>query len=117
MSSAATFARGLRQNQTASEATLWYALRSRRFDGYKFRRQHPIAGHVADFACIAAKLVIEIDGETHSTNLEWRRDAERTRSLEAAGYFVMRFNNDDVRRNLAGVRDAIWMHLNLRATL
>ncbi|MBY0361485.1 MAG: DUF559 domain-containing protein [Phreatobacter sp.] len=66
--------RGLRQHQTASEATLWYALRSRRFDGYKFRRQHPIAGHVADFACIAAKLVIEIDGETHFTSFERRRD-------------------------------------------
>ncbi len=117
MSRATALSRRLRREQTSVEATLWYALRNRRFDGYKFRRQHPVAGFVADFACIAAKLVIEIDGETHSTGAERRRDADRTRALEAAGYFVLRFNNDDIRRNLSGVLDAVWMHLNLRGTL
>jgi very-short-patch-repair endonuclease len=117
VSRAAAFYRRLRRENTRAEATLWYALRNRRFGGYKFRRQHPIAGYVADFVCIDAKLVIEVDGETHSTGAERRKDAERTHVLEAAGYFVLRFDNDDIRRNLSGILDAVWMHLNLRATL
>ena len=105
-------ARILRRRQTVAEDGLWRALRGRRYEGRKFRRQHPIAGFIADFASIEAKLVVEVDGETHSTPAEIRRDRERTRALEAAGYMVLRVSNDQVRRNLPTVLDAIWMELN-----
>jgi len=60
------FARKLRREQTEVERKLWHALRDRRFDGIKFRRQQPIGSYVADFVCFEAKLVIELDGSKHA---------------------------------------------------
>lgn len=62
---------------------------------------------MVDLCCIDAKLVIEVDGATHSTEAELKRDADRTRVLEACGYHVVRFNNVDVYENLSGVLDVI----------
>lgn len=86
---------------TDAERTLWYALRDRRFDGFKFRRQVPIATYFVDFACMRERLVVEADGGQHS----WRtdEDAERTRALEAHGFSVMRFWNNEILTNLEGV--------------
>ena len=109
-------ARNLRRRQTVSEDKLWRALRGRRFDGRKFRRQHPIAGYIVDFACIEARLVIEVDGETHSTPGEVRRDHERTQAIEAAGYMVVRVANHEVRTNMPSVLDTIWLELNRMAS-
>jgi very-short-patch-repair endonuclease len=109
-------ARNLRRRQTVSEEKLWRALRGRRFECRKFRRQHPIAGYIVDFACIEARLVIEVDGETHSTPGEVRRDLERTQAIEAAGYMVVRVSNHEVRTNMPSVLDTIWLELNRTAS-
>lgn len=88
------FARELRQPQTPAEATLWRHLRNRNLK-FKFRRQHPI-----DFYCAEAKLLIEIDGESHLANEQMEYDQARTEHLEGLGYKVIRFTNNDVRYNI-----------------
>jgi very-short-patch-repair endonuclease len=100
-------ARRLRASQTSAEARLWYALRNRNLARWKFRRQHPIDRFVVDFVTLEGKLVIEVDGATHSTALELARDAERTRILESNGFLVLRVTNLDVYKNLGGVLEAI----------
>lgn len=96
------FARELRQPQTLAEATLWQHLRNRNLE-YKFRRQHPIEFFVIDFYCAKAKLLIEIDGETHFQKTQTVYDQARTEYLEGLGYKVIRFTNDDVRYNIHAV--------------
>jgi very-short-patch-repair endonuclease len=100
-------ARRLRASQTSAEARLWYALRNRKLARWKFRRQHPIDRYIVDFAKIEGKLIVEVDGATHSTAIEVARDSERTRSLEACGFLVFRVTNTDVYENLDGVMEAI----------
>jgi len=78
------------------EKRLWYVLRSRRFLGYKFRRQVPIGPFIADFACKSARLVIEVDGGSHGNDAQEARDAERTRWLESRGWRVLRFWTGDL---------------------
>ena len=70
-------------------------LRSGRLAGLKFRRQYVIGKYVADFVCLSARLVIEIDGDTHDEDARIK-DAKRTEDLEAAGYRVIRFWNNYV---------------------
>ncbi len=100
-------ARQFRAEQTNAEAILWRALRGRRLKGIKFRRQRPIDRYIVDFVAIGAKLIVEIDGATHSTARELVRDAERTRILESLGFHIVRVTNIDVYKNLAGVLDMI----------
>ena len=102
------YAAQLRSNLTDAEAKLWQDLRGRRVQGYKFRRQHPIDDYVADFACISEKLIVEIDGETHSTEEELAYDVRRTKLLEGLGWQVIRFTNDEVYTDVDGVVEAIW---------
>ena len=83
-------ARELRRTQTAAETRVWRLLRDRRLAGLKFRRQYVIGGHIVDFVCLAARLVIEIDGATHE---DVEADAIRTAAIERAGYTVIRFWN------------------------
>jgi very-short-patch-repair endonuclease len=104
-------ARQLRSSQTSAEAKLWRALRNRRLDRWKFRRQHPIDRYVVDFVSLDGKLIVEVDGATHATAREVTRDAERTRVLESLGFHVMRVTNVDVYENLEGVIEAIWQTL------
>jgi len=82
---------------------LWQALRNRKLARWKFRRQHPIDRFTVDFVCLDSKLVIELDGATHSTDQELQQDAERTFILERCGYHVMRFANREVYDNPNGV--------------
>ena len=77
--------------------------------GAKFRRQVPVGPYVADFLCVNASLVIEADGGQHAEHAA--QDAERTRYLEAKGYRVLRFWNNDVMGNIEGVMQAIAMAL------
>ena len=100
-------ARRMRHTPTSAERMLWYALRGHRLRGLMFRRQVPIAGFIADFACHQKKLVIEVDGATHGTDGELRRDAVRTAALEAEGYRILRFWNDDIYRDLPGVLERV----------
>jgi very-short-patch-repair endonuclease len=105
-------ARALRSAQTTPEDMLWRKLRNRQLMRWKFRRQHPFGRYIVDFVSLSAWLVIEIDGATHSTPAELAYDAERTRMLEAHGFHVVRFTNDDVRQNIDGVLEAILRELN-----
>ena len=105
MASRVPIARKLRRNQTDAERTLWFRLRDRRLNGLKFCRQMPIASYVVDFCCEASRLIIELDGGQHAERNE--EDAKRTAALEAQGYLVLRFWNNDVLRNIGGVVESI----------
>jgi very-short-patch-repair endonuclease len=94
-------ARALRGALTDAEQKLWYHLRDRRFGGHKFRRQVPIGPYIADFACMAERLIVEIDGGQHAERIG--EDARRTRYLEMEGYRVVRFWNNEVLGNIDGV--------------
>ena len=96
-------ARALRRSMTKAEVILWVNIRKRALDGARFRRQHPIGPYIADFACAAAKLVVEVDGATHSTPEELAYDAQRTKYLEQHGWTVIRVNNSDIYENMDGV--------------
>ena len=88
-----------------AERTLWFQLRGRRLNGLKFKRQVPIDRYIADFCCSDARLIIELDGGQHATRTA--EDANRTKILEAMGYLVLRFWNNDVLQNLEGVLEEI----------
>ncbi|MDI1227259.1 MAG: endonuclease domain-containing protein [bacterium] len=102
-------ARSLRHDQTDCEKIIWNLLKDRRFENYKFRRQHPVGNYVADFACPALKLIIEIDGGQHCENAQ---DKVRTEYLRAKGYEVLRFWNNDVMTNIDGVRHTLTLTLS-----
>jgi very-short-patch-repair endonuclease len=106
-------ARTLRASQTSAEARLWHALRNRRLARWKFRRQHPIDRYTVDFVTLHGKLIIEVDGVTHSTPSEMKRDAARSTVLEACGFNIVRVSNTDVYDNLEGVLEMIESTLRL----
>ena len=93
-------ARGLRSRMTNAERKLWFALRDRRFEGFKFRRQVPLGRFIVDFVCFEARLVIELDGGQHAESF---RDQYRDRWFAANRFRVMRFWNNEVLSNLEGV--------------
>ncbi len=95
----------LRDRMTPAEQALWEALRERRLDGLRFRRQHPVGQFVLDFYCSRYKLVVELDGGVHESQQE--QDAARTAFLSAYGYQVVRFRNEEVFSNLPSVLEAI----------
>ena len=86
-------ARELRHGATDAEQHLWRRLRDRRLSGHNFRRQHPVGGFIADFACLEAKLIVEVDGGQHFEAEGEMKDQRRTASLECAGFAVLRFDN------------------------
>jgi very-short-patch-repair endonuclease len=94
-------ARSMRRQPTHAEEVLWSALQKKQVAGLKFRRQHPVDRFVLDFYCPSHKLVVEVDGGVHDQQAE--RDAERTKVLEAYGYRVLRFRNEQVLRELPKV--------------
>ena len=100
-------ARKLRRTSTDAENRLWYYLRGSRLDGAKFIRQFPIGPHIADFACRDARLAIELDGSQHNETV----DAPRTQVIEAFGYRIIRFWNNDVLSNTEGVIESILREL------
>ncbi len=102
---ASRHARSLRANQTKAESLLWRRLRDRQLAGAKFRRQVPIGPFIADFACYAAQLVVELDGGQHVDTAA--ADATRTAWLEKRGFRVLRFWNNDVLGNPDGVLERI----------
>ncbi len=95
---------------TPEENLLWYQLRSRRFAAYEFRRQHPVGLYIVDFACCAARLVIELDGGQHEMQRGY--DARRTKYLNKQGWRVRRFWNNELRENLEGVLTVILQDLS-----
>ena len=89
-------AKQLRQDETLAEKRLWEQLRNRQFNNFKFVRQAPVGHHIADFLCRELRLIVEVDGATHSTEAEISHDANRTSQLQSLGYQVVRFQNDEV---------------------
>jgi very-short-patch-repair endonuclease len=86
-------ARAMRRDPTDAERKLWYALRDRRMQALKFRRQAPIGRYIVDFLCVAHRLVVEADGSQHTEN---KRDAMRYQWLAQEGYKILRFSNRDI---------------------
>ena len=97
-------ARALRRDATEPEKRLWQALRAHQA-GAKFRRQQPIEGYVVDFVSFEQRLIIEIDGGQHGDSDEY--EEKRTRCLEANGFRILRFWNNDVMENEEGVFERI----------
>ena len=97
-------ARVLRREMTDSERRLWSRLRMEQL-GVKFRRQHPLGNYIADFACLAPKLVVELDGSQHSDQVEY--DAARDSFFSSQGFVVLRFASNEPFLNLEGLLTVI----------
>ncbi|MGB8276536.1 MAG: DUF559 domain-containing protein [Methylovirgula sp.] len=104
-------ARSLRREATSAEGILWQRLKGRNLAGFKFVRQLPIGPYIADFACRETKLVIEIDGATHSADEEIAADKRRTQFLNELGFRVVRFTNEAVFESADGVLQVILAEL------
>ena len=105
-------ARELRKNQTDAERKLWRELRGLKARGFHFRRQVPIDHLIVDFACLSARLVIEIDGGQHNMEMRRNRDADRDAHLRRTGFTVLRFWNNDVMANPEGVMEVVRRNLD-----
>lgn len=88
----------LRENMTEAELKLWEFVRTKP-EGYKFRRQHPIGRYVLDFYCHKLRISIEVDGDSHLTNEQKEKDAERTAYLNSLGITEYRFTNEEVLKD------------------
>ena len=106
-----TRAKVLRGNQTEAEKRLWGFLRAKRLQGWKFNRQVPVGNYIVDFICDEARLVIEVDGVTHSEGHQIKYDETRTKHLQSLGYRVFRCYNTDIYQNLDGVLEGILLAL------
>jgi very-short-patch-repair endonuclease len=100
----------LRSRMPDAEVILWSRLRRKALSGFRFRRQHPIGPYIADFACPLLRLVVEVDGGTHSTDDEVAHDRRRDAYMKSHGWRVFRVNNQDVYHHLDGVLEAICRH-------
>ena len=103
-------AKDLRKNMTDAEKVLWFHLKQN-FEGFKFRRQHPLGIYIADFYCHKAKLVIELDGNIHDNDEVKINDGIRQKKLEENGIEVIRFTNKEVLIDLEIVVQKIKSHL------
>src|SRR5260370_9157545 len=102
-------ARALRRDASEAEKKVWHHLRQPAFKQHRFRRQATIGPYFADFASHQLRIVIEVDGGQHSDS---RSDEARTRYLEANGYRLLRFWNNEVLENTSGVLSAIDRAIN-----
>ena len=100
-------ARVLRQQMTFAKIMFWQELRGRRFNGYKFRRQHPIIYqqiekrkyfYVADFYCASCKAVIELDGKVHEFSEQKQYDEARNIVMNEMGYRILRLQNEELQK-------------------
>jgi very-short-patch-repair endonuclease len=93
----------LRRHSTDAERLLWSRLRARRLGGWKFRRQHTIGPHIADFVCLERKLIVEADGGQHNEIT----DRVRSEFLRGKGFRIVRYWNHDILRNIDGVLESL----------
>jgi very-short-patch-repair endonuclease len=107
-----TKARELRNNSTDAERRLWQKLKRRQIAGVKFRRQQPIGPYIVDFVCFERRVAVEVDGGQHSEQLH--QDEQCTHWLEAQGYRVLRFWNNDVLANTEDVAQAVFDEVEKR---
>ncbi len=108
-------ARALRQQSTWAEKLMWRWLRSRRFSGYKFRREHPIGIYFLDFYCEEARLNIELDGSQHGFPDQRKHDSEREKYLQSLSIKTLRFWNSRLRREAESIRETIFQELQAKA--
>ncbi|WP_029035881.1 vitamin B12 dependent-methionine synthase activation domain-containing protein [Salinimicrobium xinjiangense] len=109
------FAREMRyEKATQTEQVLWEALSDKKLEGFKFRRQHIIGPYIADFLCLRHRLIIELDGLIHQRPENKKSDEERSQWLNAQGFKVTRFRNDEVEKNLDEVLNKILTILKSR---
>ena len=94
----------MRADATKAENLVWQAVRARKLDGLKFKRQQQVGGFIVDFICFEARLIAELDGGQHSGS---ERDIERDRRFAEEGYLTLRFWNNEVEQNLDGVCQTI----------
>ena len=102
-------ARKMRHEPNDAERRFWLRVRGRTFGGYKFRRQYPIGRYIVDFVCLEHSLVVELDGGQHGQQEGY--DAERTAFLEAVGFRVMRFWNDEFLKHPDEMMDGVLLAL------
>jgi very-short-patch-repair endonuclease len=105
----ADIAKDLRRRSTEAEKALWRTLRNRQLGGFKFRRQQFLGPFIVDFACLEARLVIEVDGGQHAVDKE--KDEERDTWLRGQGFQILRFWNHEVLGNIDGVLETIRQRL------
>ena len=113
------FANKLRKRMTKSEACLWkYVLRASQLMGYQFRRQRPVLNYIADFMCMELMLVIEADGLTHQWEETIIKDKKKTADLEAAGFTVLRFTDEEILKNIHAVKSFLeeWIEKKIAGT-
>src|SRR5882724_5259295 len=91
----------LRQHQTHTERKLWQQLRRKQLGARRFRRQYRLGRYIVDFVCLAARLIIEIDGPSHDVKVD--QDETRTTWLESQGFRILRFSNEQVLYELDSV--------------
>ena len=107
-------AKDMRANPTQAEAALWGQLRNKNLDA-KFRQQHLIGDYIVDFVCLDKKLIVEVDGKIHHSQIE--EDAKRTEILENDYYKVIRFKNEEVLGNIDVVLEKINQELTQRKSV
>jgi very-short-patch-repair endonuclease len=102
-------AQGHRREPTESEGVLWEELRGGKLNGLRFRRQHPVqfTRFIADFCCVALKLIVEIDGGYHNDPAQAERDREREVLIAERGYTFVRVSDDEVMTGLSEVLETI----------
>jgi very-short-patch-repair endonuclease len=103
-------AKQLRKNSTLSEVLLWQQLKGKQMKGYDFHRQKPIQHYIVDFFCHELMLAIEIDGITHNEKIAY--DMQRQKQIELLGIQFLRFTDEDIKGNLAGVLETIQMWID-----
>src|SRR5690606_12998576 len=97
------FRKELRNHLTPAGAFLWKYLKSKRFEGRRFTKQHSIGNFIVDFYCPSEKMIIELDGNVHNNQIAEDYDKKRTLYLNSLGYKVLRFENKMVFDNLDSV--------------
>jgi very-short-patch-repair endonuclease len=100
-------AKQLRQAMTRAETLLWRYVKADRIDGLGFRRQVPIQNYIADFICMSAKIVVELDGESHDFEERQTADQNRDAFFVSERFQVLRFTNEQLMANLEGVVETI----------
>lgn len=105
-------AKRLRKKMTLAEKTLWSELKNKKFNGYKFRRQHPIHFFIVDFYCHELGLIIEVDGKYHDNAAQIKKDQERTALLKSQNLKLVRFTNDEVMHEMKNVKEKLEMFIS-----
>ena len=93
----------LRKTPVEAEAILWSRLKNKQQHGIRYRRQYSVGRYVVDFYCPSAKLVIELDGSSHDDQEIRQYDHLRDQFLKSLGLRILRFKNNEIRRNLSDV--------------